>query len=190
MNIYLLILFFNILIIFNNIPLSLSLRSEIIPIYKIILSSNLNELYKSNSYNLILNDVKGIGLIFDINSEINIIPKHLIKYIKNYYDHFEETISELIPNKKYNEYDELILYYYYGGSESIHFIFEKMGISIPVIELLTYEEDYQKLKFLSKENQENIIIGKDLIELMNINLKDINNIIINEKYITKVDDEI
>ena len=116
------------------------------------------------------------------------MPMHLIKYIKNYYDHFDETISELIPNENRNEYDELILYYYYGGSESIHFILEKMGISIPVKELLIFEEDLQRFKFLTKENQENIIIGKDLIELLNINLKD-NDIIINEKYISKINDE-
>ena len=64
-----------------------------------------------------------------------------------------------------------------------------MGISIPVKELLIFEEDLQRFKFLTKENQENIIIGKDLIELLNINFKDINNITINEKYISKIDDE-
>ena len=68
---------------------------------------------------------------------------------------------------------------------------KKFGISIPIADLLKYdeEEDIYRFKFITKENQENIIIGKDLIEFMNIDFKDINNIIINKKYISKLEDE-
>ena len=42
---------------------------------------------------------------------------------------------------------------------------------------------------MTKENQENIIIGKELIELIGIDLKDLNKFIVNEKYISKIEEE-
>ena len=185
---YLLILAFKILILFNNTTISLSLTSKIFPIYKIALSPNLSQLYKNRNYNLIENNIKGIGLIFNEDSDINLIPQQLMKTIEQYYQHFEEIIVENI--EKDNGYIELILYYYYGGSESLHFIFEKNGFSIPLKELLIYEEkEMHRFKFITKENQENIVIGKQLIELLGIDLSDTNNFSINEKYISKIEDE-
>ena len=182
---YLFLLSFNILILIEKISFSLSIRSEIIPIYKMALSPNLNKLYENPNYNLIINDIKGVGLIFDTNSEISFLPMNLMKYIEIYYEHFEETLTDYYP--KENNYLELILYYYYGGNELIHFIFEKSGISIPIKEILIYEENFQRFKFLTGESQDNIIIGKDLIELMDIDV--INLKINNEKYITKLEEE-
>ena len=187
MNTYLFFLIFKILLFLNEISFSLSLTSNIIPIYKIAFSSNLRQLYKNNINNLIINNIKGIGLIFDTNSEFSIIPEQLGKYIEQYYDHFEEILIDFIP--KVNGYIEIIIYYYYGGSECLHFIFENYGISIPVEKLLNYENEIHAFKFLLKENHENIIIGKDLIELMGIDLSDINNIVINDKYMSKIDDD-
>ena len=179
---------FNILIFFIKITISLSITSKIFPIYKIALSPNLSQLYKNRNYNLIENNIKGIGLIFDKDSDINLIPQQLMKIIEQYYLHFEETIIDYTQNK--NGYTELLLYYYYGGSESLHFIFEKNGISIPFKQLLIYEEEeMHRFKFMTKENQENIVIGKQLIELLDIDLSDINNFSINEKYISKIEDE-
>ena len=183
-----LLLIINILF-FCKISNSISLTSEIFPIYKIIISQNLNQL-DTNNYNLILNDIKGIGLIFDPNSKINLMPMHLMKHINKYFEHFEEVIPDLIP--KDNGYSELILNYYYGGTESFHLIMENTGISIPFGEIFAflYEENIHKFKFLTKENQENIIIGKDLIELMDVDLKDVNKFVINnEKYISKIEGE-
>ena len=187
MNDYFLLITFIIVIIANKIAISLCEKSKIFPIYKIALSPNLSQITKNSNYNLIVNDLKGIGLIFDSDSDINLIPQQLMKYIELYYNHFEETITNYIP--KEDGYLELIIQYYYGGTESLHFIFEKKGISIPINELLTYEEDIHKFKFRTKENQENIIIGKELIDLLGIDLKDLNDINVNEKYISKIEEE-
>ena len=187
MNDYFLLITFIIVIITNNIAISLCKKSKIFPIYKIVLSPNLSKIAQNSNYNLIVNDLKGIGLIFDSDSDINLIPQHLMKYIELYYNHFEETITNYI--QKQDGCLELIIQYYYGGTESLHFIFEKNGISIPINELLIYEEDMHKFKFKTKKNQENIIIGKELTELLGIDLNDLNNFNINEKYITKIEDE-
>ena len=42
---------------------------------------------------------------------------------------------------------------------------------------------------MTKDNQENIIIGKVLIEVLGIDLNDLNNFIVNEKYISKIEDD-
>ena len=187
MNVYFLLITFIIVIITNKISIISCEKSKIFPIYKIALSPNLSQIAKNRNYNLIVNNIKGIGLIFDSDSEINVIPEQLMKYIYIYYNHFEETIVEYIP--KEDGYLELILQYYFGGSESLHFIFEKNGISIPINELLIFEEDQHKFKFKTKENQENIIIGKELIEFLGMDLNDLNNFNLNEKYISKIEDE-
>ena len=105
------------LIFINKIIIILSESSEILPVYKIALSRNLSELYKNNVYNLIINDLKGVGLIFDPESDKNLMPYGLMLYIQNYYNHFDEVISELELNE--DGYSDLILNYYYGGIEAI-----------------------------------------------------------------------
>ena len=123
-----------IIIMIYKISLSFCEKSKIFPLYKIALSPNLSQITKKSNYNLIVNDLKGIGLIFDSESEINLIPQQLMKYIYLYYNHFEETVVDYIQKEDGNM--ELILYYYYGGTESLHFIFENIGISIPINDLL------------------------------------------------------
>ena len=186
MNDYVLLIAF-IIILINKISFSLCKKSKILPVYKIALSQNLSQINKNSNYNLIVNDLKGIGLIFDSDSEINLIPQQLMKYIELYYNHFEETITNFIP--KEDGYIEFILQFYYGGTESLHFIFENTGISLPINDLLKYEESLHKFKFMTKDNQENIIIGKVLIEVLGIDLNDLNNFIVNEKYISKIEDD-
>ena len=109
-----------------------------------------------------------------------------MKFIQSYYNHFEEVITEIEKNK--DGYNELIINYYYGGIESLHFIFENIGISIPIIELLIDKEQTKSFKFLSKEDQDNIIIGRELIELIGVDIKEKGYFIINnEKYISKIE---
>ena len=174
-----------ILIFINRIILILSEKSEIIPVYKIALSRNLSELYKNNIYNLIINDLKGVGLIFNSESDINLIPYDIMIYIQTYYNHFEEVIPQLEISE--DGYRELILNYYYGGIESINFIFENIGLSIPMKNLFIDKEEIKVFKFKTHEYQENIIIGKSLIEFLGIELKGGKDFIINNNnYISKI----
>ena len=177
-----------ILIFINKIIIIFSERSEIIPVYKIALSRNLSELYKNNIYNLIINDLKGVGLIFNPDSDINLIPYNIMIYIQLYYNHFEEVIPEFEISE--DGYSELILNYYYGGIESINFIFENIGLSIPMKDLFINKEEIKVFKFKTNEFQENIIIGKELIEFLGIELKGGKDFIINNNnYISKIYEE-
>ena len=79
----------------------------------------------------------------------------------------------------------------YYGFETIHFIFEDYGITIPLQYFLIEKDETQKygLRFLTVENQEYIIFGKDLIELMDIEFIDKNHINIkNDEFISKMDE--
>ena len=38
--------------------------------------------------------MKEVGIIFNSNSEVNLMPNHLKKYIKNYYNHYEEILTD------------------------------------------------------------------------------------------------
>ena len=177
-----------ILIFINKIIIIFSETSEIIPVYKIALSRNLSELYKNTIYNLIINDLKGVGLIFNSDSDINLIPYNIMIYIQQYYNHFDEVVPELEKNE--DGYSELILNYYYGGIESINFIFENIGLSIPMKDLFKNKEESYIFKFKTKEYQENIIIGKNLIGFLGIELKGGKDFIINNNnYISKIYEE-
>ena len=184
---YLFFIAFNILIFTNKITLSLSIRSKIFPVYKIGLTPNLSQMYKNKNYDLVINNIKGMGIIFDNDLDISIIPKQLGIYIEKYYNHFEEIMTDFIPNE--NGTVEIILNYFYGGSECLHFILENYGISVPISKLLIYEDNVHRFKFVMKENEENIIIGKELFELLGIDLSDMNNININDEYMSKIEDE-
>ena len=96
-------------------------------------------------------------------------------------------MTDFIPNE--NGTVEIILNYFYGGSECLHFILENYGISVPISKLLIYEDNVHRFKFVMKENEENIIIGKELFELLGIDLSDMNNININDEYMSKIEDE-
>jgi hypothetical protein len=63
-------------------------------IYQLILSENLSSIYQNNIYNLIVENKKELGIIFNSNSEVNLMPNHLKKYIKNYYNHFDEILTD------------------------------------------------------------------------------------------------
>ena len=84
-----------------------------------------------------------------------------------------------------NGYSQFVIISSLFRIESIHFILKEFGISFPINELFIPKNITQyeySLRFLSKEEEENFIFGKDLIKSMDINYKDKdNNIIINNK---------
>ena len=185
-------LFFNITL-FIVIKLSTSSIevSSIIPVYKIMLAKDLNHLDKNPYLNWEL-DSKGIGIIFDKTSKESYIPMSLFERIELFYQIYDDMLQQ---TKKYeNKTRELIVYANLErGYEDIHFALEFIGISIPLKYLFVdkgeqFEEKRRYgLRFLTRENQEHIIFGKDLIEIMDIEFKDENNFIIcNKEFVSKI----
>ena len=97
--------------------------------------------------------------------------------------------------KKYeNGTQEIVIDAYFAGEdyETLHFILENSGISIPFKYFYIKKSIEQTfgLVFKTRENQECIEFGKDLIEATNIEFKDEKNFVINNKqFIIEFDDE-
>lgn len=159
------------------------ISSNIYPIYNFIITTDLNHRNITKDYFYLTFNTKGVGLIFDYNSEINLIPYHLFIRIKN-------NMAFLIPDSysfikdKENGYQELLFYGYMDNKISFHIITQSIGITFPNDVLFPIDEYYFgkfTFSFLSKENQENIIIGKYLIDLMKIEFNEKGELIINNK---------
>ena len=179
-----------IIILISSIKFSLSQTSSIIPIRKFILTENITNL----EINSIMNyrfDLKGVGLLLNNNSDINLIPMYLFSEIYKFYSFYDDiyTFIEELPNG----YKEFLMVSSLQKIETIHLVLNDLGIIFPLNELFIpkdEEEHLYSLIFLSKEEQENIIFGKDLIQKMEIEFKENeNNFVINNKdFIIKIDD--
>ena len=171
-----------------------NISSNIYPIYKLILEPNLNYINSADdyiSYNFFYSlNTKGVGIIFNNNSEINSIPYHLFKQLVDIIDIYIDGYSFIKTNEK--GYQELLLYGYLIEPISLHFITENIGITIPNDIFFQRNISYMSnFTFLSKENQENIVIGKYLMDLMKIEFNNQNEFIINNKdFIYKMDEEL
>ena len=189
--------FLNIIISLIIIKLSLSsnLNSLIIPVKKILITDDVKTLSftRISKYNL---NSKGYGIKFDNTSNTSFVPYNLFRDIVYTFRFIDDSNPSI---KKYNGTQELtIKTNYFYGFEIIHFILENMGITIPLKYYLmkkeTIKEDDDEeqeygMVFLTKEDQENIIFGSNLIELMKIEFTDENNFIIhNEEFISKLDE--
>jgi len=91
-----------------------------------------------------------------------------------------------------DEYMELVIYAYIKDYEYLHFILENMDISIPLkYYLIEKKKESQKygMRFFSRKDQEYIVFGKDLIDIMEIEFKGQNNFIIhNSEFISTFGD--
>ena len=168
------------------------ISNKIYPLYNLIITSNLNHeyveefFYEYFHFSLV---TKGVGIIFDYNSEINLIPNHLFRQIKRIMNMSIIDIYSIIA-KKYEIYEELLIFGEINNIISYHFITEKIGITIP-IDYLFNRTNFEEFAFifLTQENQENIVIGKNLIDLMKIEFNDNGDFIINNKeFISDVKD--
>ena len=182
LNIIIILLFFGFTFSSIEIP-------SFIPPKKIIIIDNLNKMNSEYSLKCNLQSI-GYEVFFNYNSNISLIPINLFTDIKSFFKSYDDIYSQ---TKYYeNGTQEFIIYAnLLYGFETIHFIFENFGISIPLKYFLVEKEETEKygIRFLTSENQENITFGKDLIDLMEIEFKDEKNIVINnEEFISKMDD--
>ena len=177
-----------ILIIIIQLTLSSIQIPSILPVNKIILAEDLNDFYKFTNFRCDLESI-GYEIFFNKNSNISLIPINLFERLREFYKSYEDIIVAIQNYENGNE--ELILYANLEyGLETFHFIFENFGISIPLKYFVTEKKENQRyvVRFLSNENQQNITFGADLINLMNIEFKDENNLIINnEEFISIMD---
>ena len=189
----LLFLDINFLIIINNISYYLSGKiSSTIPLYKIILSEDISHLEINYLYNLCI-EIKGQGIIFNNDSDISVMPLHILKNIYEFYKGaYDDMLFEIkvLPNK----YNNFTIVSSLNRLETIHFILEEKGISFPLNKLfipINKTNHLYGFRFLGKEEEENIIFGKDLIKDMNVNFEENENkfTIYNKDFITKIEDE-
>ena len=178
--------FFLLFILLNIFNFSFS---NIFPVKKIIFTNNI---YKLNipqtiQWNL---ESQGYAISFNDKSNISLIPYNLMLDLYNYF-YADEEIGSTIRKHK-NGTEELIINanIYSDDYETIHFILENIGIIIPV-KYFYIEKGFQEygIRFYSKENQEYIEFGKDLIDIMKIEFKDDNDFVIhNEEFLIKTVD--
>ena len=175
-------------IIFSS---SCSQITQIIPLYKLLIAGDINKFKEKEKYNICFKP-KGIGIIFNQTSEISIIPEQLFYEITKYYQEVYDLIDKVEQTR--NGYSLYLIIECLRPDETIHFILKDMGITIP-LKILFYDNEEDEgmvyyFRFLTKKDQENIIIGKDLIDLMDITFIDNNNFIINNKsFLTNVKEE-
>ena len=163
--------------------------STIYPLYKLIIAEDVERIGQPYTYSSVL-DLKGIGIIFNNSYNISVMPYRLLSFIHQFYKAGYDDIGdyfEKLPNGYYLFSIISSLYKY----ETIHFILENLGIAMPlnVVFMKVERENEYNFRFFGDENIENIIIGKDLIELMDINFKPDNDFTINnDSFILKVKD--
>ena len=177
------LLFFDIkILLIISIYFSLIKSINIYALHNLIITSDINSKNMTSiNYLYFSINTKGVGIIFDYNSEINLIPYHLIKQIKKYVEIYLLDGYSFLKEKE-NEYQELVFYGYMFRIISFNFITDNIGITFPNNVLFPKDPNsigQFSFAFLSKEDQDNIIIGRNLIDLMKIEFNDKNEFIIN-----------
>ena len=163
-----------------------TIYSTIFPVQKIILTddrNNLNFLKHEKEEMMSI----GYGLLFNDTLNISLIPMQLFNNIIKSFKTKSSHIVKIHPNKT----EELFLYTDdYSDLLTFHFILENIGITIPFEHLFLFtgihqiDDETQKMysyRFKSVANQENIIIGRDLIEIMGIEFENERNLVITNK---------
>ena len=160
---------------------------SLIPVIKIVSSNNLMNL---NSYNLRY-DMTGIYLKFDFDSEMSFLPYEVYQIIVSEYS------SEYVPCEQKNiNFDGKEFEAFWCDREGIAFfsnlnlITEKYVIKINAADLFTVIDNEYYFRFISSRNIENIVIDKNLSDLMKVELLDNDDFTIhNETFIYQFGDD-
>ena len=142
----------------------------IVQVHRIIMNDNITDMEKT-SYQF---SHKGMILTFDPNLNYSIIPLQIENEIKNgFYSIIE--YSEPYERDIGNGFQVLITHVFNPICfPTVNFILEGRAIIIPT-NFLFRKKDVYEFIFLIKENQDKIIFGKDLINLMDIEFINNNN---------------
>ena len=133
---------------------------------------------------------KGLLLTFDPYSNISSIPPQIEMEIKNgFYTIYPGT--EPYERDLKNGYQALVSHSYDEVRfPAVNFILSDRGITIPSKYLFKNKGIFEFV-FLIKENQDKIIIGKDLIDLMDVEFINDNEFFIhNREFVIKIKDDL
>ena len=145
-------------------------------VHRIILNNNITDMEKA-SYQFYH---KGMILTFDPSLNHSLIPLQIENEIKNGFYTIVE-FSEPYERDIGNGYQVLLTHIFNPICfPAINFILDDRAIIIPT-EFLFRKKDVYEFVFLMKENQDRIVFGKDLIELMDIKFISDNDFVINNK---------
>ena len=176
-NLFILKIQLKLIIIIYISSFSFSQISSSVPLYKIVLTRNITNL-RQYYYHLII-DLKGVGIIINNSSNISVMPSHIYNTIYKFYvEIYEDMLARI--EKLENGYNEFIIAYPLDRLETMNFILTDFGISFPITQLFLLKNVskniyYYRFRFLSREGQDNIIFGKDLIETMEIDFTENND---------------
>ena len=132
-------------------------------VHRIIMNDNLSDMEKS-SYQFFH---KGMILAFDPSLNYSLIPLQIENEIKNGFYTIVE-FSEPYEKDIGNGFQVLITHIFNPICfPAVNFILDDRAIIIPT-KFLFRKKDVYEFVFLMKENQDKIVFGKDLIDLMNI----------------------
>ena len=132
-------------------------------VHRIIMNDNLSDMEKS-SYQFFH---KGMILTFDPSLNYSLIPLQIENEIKNGFYTIVE-FSEPYEKEIGNGLQVLITHIFNPVCfPAVNFILDDRAIKIPT-EFLFKKKNVYEFVFLMKENQDKIVFGKDLIDLMNI----------------------
>ena len=136
---------------------------QLYQVHRIIMSDDLNDMEKS-SYQFFH---KGMILSFDPSLNYSLIPLQIENEIKNGFYTIVE-FSEPYEKEIGNGLQVLITHIFNPVCfPAVNFILDDRAIKIPT-EFLFKKKNVYEFVFLMKENQDKIVFGKDLIDLMNI----------------------
>ena len=172
------------LIIFFFLNIGNILNIAYYEVFNIIINDNITRMDRtSHKFS-----PKGILLTFDPYSNVSSIPPQIEFEIKN---GFYTVIEGSDPYEKEigNGYQALITHIYIDYCfPAINFILAEQAITIPS-KYLFKNKGYFEFIFLIKEDQDKIIIGKDLMDLMRIEfVNDKDFFIHNKEFVIKIKD--